>query len=230
MPWPPAATGEGHHHHRENAAAALLKAQQNLEVAQANYNLATINSTAADIQSARAKVLSAQTELETLQTAPDAAEITAAEIKVHEATLALEQAKFALADVGDGKTAAARDAELALEQARLNLTNAQTTLAGATLIAPFDGTVTAVNGEVGDTVNGTVIALANLGAPLLQFWVEEADMGSVAKGYPVKMIFEALPDYVYSGEIVRVGPDAHHRRQHLGGADLRQHQRERVPR
>ncbi|HNT74659.1 MAG TPA: efflux RND transporter periplasmic adaptor subunit [Anaerolineae bacterium] len=191
---------------RENAAAALLKAQQNLGVAQANYNLATINSTTADIQSARAKVLSAQTELETLQTAPDAAEITAAEIKVHEATLALEQAKFALADVGDGKTAAARDAELALEQARLNLTNAQTTLAGATLIAPFDGTVTAVNGEVGDTVNGTVIALANLGAPLLQFWVEEADMGSVAKGYPVKMIFEALPDYVYSGEIVRVDP------------------------
>lgn len=191
---------------RENLAAALLKAQQSLEVAQANYNLSTINSTTADIQSAQAKVLTAQSALEAAQTGPEAAAIQAAAIKVQEATLALEKAKFALADVGDGKSAATRNAELALEQARLKLQNAQTTLAGATLVAPFAGTVTTVNAAVGDTVNGTVLVLANLAAPQLQFWVEETDMGSVAKGYPVRIIFEALPDFVYTGEIVRVDP------------------------
>ncbi len=191
---------------RENAAAAVLKAQQNLEIAQASYSLNTINSTYADIQSARVKVVSAQATLDELKNAPEEAEITAAQIQMQQATLAMEQAKLALADQGDGKTAAARDAELTLEQAQLKLTAAQNTLAGTTLAAPFAGTVTAVNAEIGESINGTAIVLANLDTPMIEFWVEETDMNSVAVGYPINIIFEALPDYVYAGKIERVEP------------------------
>lgn len=191
---------------RTNAANAVYNAQQSLEIAQANYKLSTINSTAADIQSAQAQLVNAESALEVAETSPDDAEIAAAQIKVQQAALTLEKAKLAVVDLGDGQTPAAREAELALEQAQFKLAAAQETLAGTTLVAPFDGTVTAVNCTVRETCNSTAVALANLGTPVVQFWVEEADMGSAAKGNPVSVIFEALPDYEYSGEIYRVDP------------------------
>ncbi|HOT90145.1 MAG TPA: efflux RND transporter periplasmic adaptor subunit [Anaerolineae bacterium] len=191
---------------RANAANAVYKAQQNLEVAQNNYKLTVINNTNSDIQSAKAQLLNAQKALEEAQTPPDDAEITAAQIKVQQMALALEQAKLAATDLGDSTTPATREAELALEQARLKLATAKETLEGTTLVAPFDGTVTAVNCKPGDTCNGTAIVLQNLGTPVLQFWIEEADMSSAVKGNPVRIVFEALPDYEYNGEIYRVDP------------------------
>jgi RND family efflux transporter MFP subunit len=191
---------------RTSASDAVYKAQQSLEVAQASYDLSMINSTAADIQSAKAQLLSAQSELEELETPPDDEDITAAQIAVQQAALTLEQAKLALADTGDGQAAAEWEAELALEQAQLNLANAQEELDGGTLIAPFDGTVTTVNCTVGETCGDAAVVLSNLGTPVLQFWIEETDMSSAAKGNPVRIVFEALPDYDYSGEIYRVDP------------------------
>lgn len=191
---------------RERAADALVKAQQNLEVAQANYDLNRINTTSADIQSAKAKVINAQSALDALQTPPDEAEVTAAQIQVQQMALALEQAKLDLTDVGDGTTAATREAELALEQAQLKLAAAQETLDGTVLVAPFAGTVTAVNADVGETVNGTVVVLSDLVTPVVQFWVEESDLSSVAEGHPVRIVFEALPDLTYEGEIYQVDP------------------------
>jgi len=191
---------------RANAANAVYNAQQSLEIAEANYKLATINSAAADIQSAQAQLVNAESTLAAAETPPDDAEITAAQIKVQQTALALEQAKLAVVDLGNGQTPAVREAELALAQARFKLAAAQETLAGTVLVAPFDGTVTAVHCTVGETCNGPAVALANLGAPVLQFWVEEADMSSAAKGNPVRIIFEALPDYEYNGEIYRVDP------------------------
>ncbi|MFN2283868.1 MAG: efflux RND transporter periplasmic adaptor subunit, partial [Anaerolineae bacterium] len=191
---------------RENAANAVYNAQQSLEIAQANYKLSTLSTTSADIQTAKAQLLSAQSALEEAQTPPDDAEITAAQIKVQQTALALEQAKLAVADLGDGKTPATREAELALEQAQRNLATAQETLEGTTLVAPFDGTVTAVNCTVGETCSGAAVVLANLGTPVVQFWIEETDMSSAAKGNPVRIVFEALPDYEYTGEIYQVDP------------------------
>ncbi len=191
---------------RENAADALVRAQQNLEVAQANYNLNSVDTSSADLQSAWAKVLSARIELEDLETPPDETEIAAARVAAQQAALAFEQAKLDLRDLGDGLTMATREAELTLEQARLNFTTAQETVDGTTLVAPFDGTVTAINYDVGEAVNGTVIILSNLSTPVVQFWVEESELQSVAKGNAVNVVFEALPDFTYSGEIYQVDP------------------------
>jgi multidrug efflux pump subunit AcrA (membrane-fusion protein) len=66
--------------------------------------------------------------------------------------------------------------------------------------------VVEVNAEVGETVNGTAIVLANLRSPVVQFWVEESDLNSVAVGHPVRIVFEALPDVTYEGKITRVDP------------------------
>jgi len=40
----------------------------------------------------------------------------------------------------------------------------------------------------------------------VRFWVEEMDLISVEVGNPVNIVFGALPDYIFAGEIVSVDP------------------------
>jgi RND family efflux transporter MFP subunit len=192
---------------REAAAKSLAKAEDNLEIAQANYNLATIDSTASDIQNAWSKVLSAQVSLENAQTGPEESDVESARIQVQQQTLSLEQAVLDLeATQRDLAEADTTQAELSLEQAVLKLEAAQRDLEDTVLSAPIAGTVVAVNAEPGEMVNGTAIVLADLGTPVVQFWVEESDLNSVAVGNAVHVVFEALPDLTYDGQIVRVDP------------------------
>jgi RND family efflux transporter MFP subunit len=144
--------------------------------------------------------------VEDLETQPDEAEIATARAKVQAAELALRQAQLEAQDLGDGQTSAKREAGLTLEQAQLKLESAQKTLAGTTLVAPFSGTVVQINAKVGETASGTAVVLADLDSPMVQFWVEEADMKSMAIDNPVNIVFEALPDLTYAGKIVRVDP------------------------
>ncbi len=51
-----------------------------------------------------------------------------------------------------------------------------------------------------------IITLADLDEPQVLFWVEEADLASVAPGNRVGIIFEALPDYTFPGEILSIDP------------------------
>jgi multidrug resistance efflux pump len=48
--------------------------------------------------------------------------------------------------------------------------------------------------------------LATLDQSVVQFWVEESDLSSIAVGNRVNIVFEALPDLVYGGEITSVNP------------------------
>ncbi len=98
--------------------------------------------------------------------------------------------------------------QLQVQAAELELTVAQENLARATLVAPFDGIVTAVAVQEGETVGGSTAAvtLADMNPPLIEFWVEEADMAAAVVGNPVSVVFEALPDLTYTGQIIRVEP------------------------
>ncbi|MFL7809490.1 MAG: efflux RND transporter periplasmic adaptor subunit [Anaerolineae bacterium] len=192
---------------RENAAKSLQSAKDNLEIAQASYDLAVIDTRQIDIENARVKLLNAQQALVDLRTPPDESEIAAAQLSVQQFEVALQQAKL---DQADAERALAESdttqAELTLQQAQLKLETAQQTLDETTLVAPFAGTVTAVNAEVSEKVSDSVIVLADMEAPLIQFWVEESDLNSVAIGHPVRIFFEALPDLTYEGEITRIDP------------------------
>jgi RND family efflux transporter MFP subunit len=99
-------------------------------------------------------------------------------------------------------------AELAVDQALMTREEARADLEDAQLYAPFGGTVMEVTAEVGDQVSAgtSILTLADLQEPLLTFWLEESDMGNVAVGNQVNVIFEALPDYTFTGKVVRVDP------------------------
>ncbi len=150
--------------------------------AEGRYNEAVNKALAEEVQAANRvnqaqnSVYQARENLELLQSEPTTDTLTRAELAVDEALLAHEKA-------------------------RLDLEAAQ-------LYAPFDGTVMDVAATVGEQVGTTtpILTLADLQEPLLCFWVEEADLPSVAVGNPVNIVFEALPDDTFTGEVIRVDP------------------------
>jgi HlyD family secretion protein len=99
-------------------------------------------------------------------------------------------------------------AEFAVDEALLAHEEAKADLEAAQLYVPFDGTVMDVSAEPGDQVGTStaILTLADMKDPLLQFWLEESDMGGVAAGNQVNVTFEALPDNTFTGTVVRVDP------------------------
>jgi len=99
-------------------------------------------------------------------------------------------------------------AELAVDEALMAREEARANLEAAQLYAPFDGIVMDIAATVGDQVGAStpILTLADLAKPLVRFWVEETDMSSVAVGNPVNIVFEALPDDAFTGQVVRVDP------------------------
>lgn len=97
---------------------------------------------------------------------------------------------------------------LKVQAAEMDLNIAQENLARAVLTAPFDGIVTAVAVQAGDTLGSTNVAvsLGDMDPPVLQFWIEETDLSFAAVGNPVQIVFEALPDLTFSGQVIRVEP------------------------
>ncbi len=191
---------------RDNAgatkeAADLWQATTNYEKAKAEYEEALAGPTADTLAAARAKVALSQAQLQSLLAGPDPQAEAAAEAKVIQAQTQLE-ALLAGASAEDLESVG-----LGVTLAGYSLENARRQLAETELRAPMAGTVVAINADTGEVVGASpVVTLADLGAPLVRFWVEETDLMSVAPGNPVEIVFEALPDLVFSGEVERVDP------------------------
>lgn len=73
-------------------------------------------------------------------------------------------------------------AEIAVEQSRIALQRAERNLAEATLAAPFDGVVTAVNVNVGETANGILVEMVDNSSLEVALSVDEVDIGDIAQG------------------------------------------------
>lgn len=97
-----------------------------------------------------------------------------------------------------------------LQQAKSNLEDAQAGLDGAKIFAPINGTILSVNlltGKLVDTdrdtnaVTGTVIVMADLSRPVLEIYLDETDWELVAIGSPVEIVFDMLPDNIFTGKV-----------------------------
>lgn len=98
-------------------------------------------------------------------------------------------------------------AENKVANAQLAVDQAKKKLEGATLKAPFDGTILAVEGSLGDEVGtGTFITIADLAHPLVEFSVDETDMDKVYVGEPATITFDAVPDRTFNGSVIRINP------------------------
>jgi HlyD family secretion protein len=94
-----------------------------------------------------------------------------------------------------------------LIQAQLGVKSAEQTLTEMKIVAPFDGTVTALTATVGNATDTTsVITLSDESQPIIDFYLDETDYANVAVGYPVEVTFDAITGKTYSGKVIEVDP------------------------
>jgi HlyD family secretion protein len=128
------------------------------------------------------------------------------ELEVADANLGVARQEYE--EYQDGPAAdelALAEAELANVQAKLAL--AQDTQVIIDLVAPMNGTVIAVDAGVGEAIGTTpIITLADLEQPLLEVYLDETDLHKVAVGYETEVVFDALPDQLFTGQVISVNP------------------------
>jgi multidrug efflux pump subunit AcrA (membrane-fusion protein) len=180
---------------------ALQEATLAYEKAKANYETNTKGATAAEISSARAAVSSAQSSLNSLKEGSSAQELAAAQSSV-------DQAQAQLDSLLSGTDAIDLQlAQITVKEAENSLATAKQTLAETVLMAPFAGTVMAVDAGVGERVGGTAfITLADLEQPLVEIYLDETDLDKVGLDYEAEITFDALPDQTFTGHVIQVDP------------------------
>ena len=97
-------------------------------------------------------------------------------------------------------------AELQIEAAEQAIAEAQKQLGWATITAPFDGTITSVNVDEGDTVLATeiIVHLIDLTSMELNVEVDEIDIPEVKPGQRAIIEVDALPALPFEGEVISI--------------------------
>jgi len=187
---------------RLSQSLELEQATNNYQAALASYNSAVKDPAADQIQQARANVEQARANLQKLLDSPTPAELAAARAQ-------LAQAEAQLASLTAGaSTEKIAVAEAQVEQSRINLAEAEDNLAKATLVAPFDGVVTAVHVAEGEIAGGLAIEMADMHNLDVVLDVDEVDVGALAVGQPAVITLETWPGAEIDGEVVSIAPQA----------------------
>ncbi len=118
----------------------------------------------------------------------------------------MESAKNSLDTLTSPRAEKQIQAAAKLEQARLSLVQAQRNLAEATLVAPFDGVVTAVNAKVGVAASGAALVLANLSQLHVDVLVDETQIEAVKPGQKVALTLDAMTGITLTGQVDRIDP------------------------
>ena len=157
----------------------------------------TINAWIASVATARANINGA---ISTLTSAVSAEQAASSALAKDQKSLALEQAG------STGSTIAAGQAQVAQAEALASVIKAQ--IAQMELISPVDGTVTNVNGSVGETVSPNVVVISILPTSKLQVDVNlsEDNVAGVAVGQPVSIALDAFPSVTWQGIVGKIDP------------------------
>ncbi|MBN1665604.1 MAG: efflux RND transporter periplasmic adaptor subunit [Anaerolineales bacterium] len=193
---------------RAQAQSSLSAAQQHYAAAVASYNamLGTSDETEKAIAQAnlavtQAKLVQAQANWESAQDGPTPGEIALAEAQFVAAQAEWERIK-------DGPDPAEiYAAEVKLANAEAKFESAKEQLANIELLAPSDGTILSISASVGESVGtGAIITLADLSRPLLEIYLDETDLDKVAVGFEVEVVFDAIPEEIFKGQVIEVSP------------------------
>jgi multidrug efflux pump subunit AcrA (membrane-fusion protein) len=178
---------------RDRALATLnwyLGKPTDAEIAEKNLTLAVAQQTLA----------AAQEKLAALKS-PSSEDIALAEAQVADAQSKLDDLKAGATDLD------IQIAETNLASAQAQLALKQTAAAGESLLAPSDGTILSVSVKVGDSIGtNTIITMADLSQPMLEVYVDETDLNSIGAGFNIEVVFDALPNDTFSGNVISVDP------------------------
>ena len=141
--------------------------------------------------------------------APTDADIAEARAGVTQAEATLQEAEYLYAALTGGEVPedATGSGLGELEQAKLDLAEAEVSLAGTTLVSPINGTVMSIDMSIGDTVGtSSVMTIADLSQQYLEIFLDESDWANIRAGYSAEVIFDILPDSTFEGTVTQVDP------------------------
>ena len=155
----------------------------------------------AQLATAQARLANASQDLERIQGGPQSGVVAMAEAQLAQAQEDWERLK----DGPDAGEVALANAELV--KARAELEVLQQEKLRVDLVAPLDAVVVAVNATVGDRIgNQTILSLADMSQYLVEVYVDETDRANVQVGNHASVVFDALPEVTFDGQIVAVDP------------------------
>lgn len=215
---------------QQTVLAAMVVDDLNIKVAQAKLDQLLAQPTQADLSAAELTLQQAQQKLDVLMNPTDA-DVIAARSGVDQArnALTLKQSPFSDADfLGQQQAIKSAQANLATKrqpyqdsdilsaqaavlQSQAALATAQANLNGATVVAPFEGVVSAVSMNVGETAvtgatNPSSITVVDPSQLRIDVQVDESDISNLAVGQPATLSFDAIPGRTIPGKVIAVAP------------------------
>jgi len=155
----------------------------------------------AQLSTAQAQLAEAQKNWEEVESGPKESDLAVAEAKLGEAQAELDNLK----DGPDPDEIVLAEAQLAKAEAKLAMLQAEQLVLD--LVAPMDGTVLSISAEVGDRINNqTILTLADLSQPRVEVFLDEADSADIQVGNQAEIIFDAIPELIFEGQVVEIDP------------------------
>jgi len=202
---------------QQNYYASYVIAKDNLDKAQTAYDNAHVGQYINNPNEANAyqNLYTAQKTYDTAfyyysvySQTPTQRQLDEAQANLDLANATLTNARIYLAALTGGTIPAGATGTtlLQFEQARQAVQTAQANLDANNLTAPFSGTITEVNGMVGDQVTPATNAfrIDDLSQMKVDVQVSEVDINNVQVGQPVTLTFDAISGKTYNGKVAEV--------------------------
>ncbi len=195
-----------------SAQLAVSDANNALATAQAGPTAGQIAVADAAIGSAQAQIDAAQAKLLTLQAGPTPEAVVAAQADIDTAAASLTSAQAKRDETYAGALPSdVQQQQQAVSQAQNSVDTAQKNLDNTKLVAPFDGTVAALNNQPGDlagTGTSSTTAAVVLNTPdnvVLNLTISETDYASVKVGQAGTAVFSAIAGRTFPIVIDAIG-------------------------
>jgi len=144
------------------------------------------------------------------QTARANYDLTAATINdstLRAAQAAFEKDQIALERAISDLDTSLRAAQASLDSAKIAVEQAQSNLDKTRILAPFDGTIAAVNYSVGNSAGtGNAVEVVNLSNLQVNTQLSKMDAPKVKVGNPAQMTLDELPGKTYTATVMSIGP------------------------
>ncbi len=165
-----------------------------------------VNGTA-EVSPQKARLDGAQAAYEVAQANCTLAQKGVNDSTVKAAWTQIQQAQANLANLSAPRSEKLIVARAQLEQARLAWEQAKLAQRDATIVAPFDGVVTAVNIKAAESSgNRSAIELADVHQYHVDVLVDETEIAQVQTGQSAQVALDALPGTTLTGKVAAIDP------------------------
>ncbi len=182
-----------------SAENALSDAEDALTKAKDGPTAGQIAMADAAIGSAQAQIDAAQAKLTTVQVGPTASALADAQASIDTAAASLTSAQTKRDETYAGPLPAdVKQQQQSVSQAQNSVDTAQKNVDNTKLVAPFDGSVAALNAQAGDlagsgsSATSAVVVLNTPDRVILNLTISETDYGSVKVGQTGSAVFSAI--------------------------------------